>query len=127
MRPLIRRFAPAVVAAALLSCDQDDETVSQSLLGVWNVVGYEEAGVAGTVSGTVSFNANGTVSFAYSLTLPGEPTLVVLASGTWDQSGRNVSLLLDGTAFSYSVEFSGDMAELRQFGGSGIVYLLQRA
>lgn len=128
MPTLLRRSALALAAAAsLASCNQDDEIVSQTLLGTWALISYEEAGIAGTVSGTAEFRSNGSVDLAYSLTLPGEPTLVVLSSGTWDQNGNNVNLTLEGVSYSYTVEFSGDVAILRQFGGAGIIYGLQRA
>ncbi len=92
----IRACAPFLVLLAL-GCggSTDPDPMSLSLVGTWDCIGFTLEETVGECTGTWVFRADGTVSMEEPVTPGGGSPLLVLGSGTYEQSGT--TLVLDGT------------------------------
>jgi hypothetical protein len=59
----------------------------ETLVGSWDLIGFTDAGVPDTTSGTAVFRPDGTFEVDGTVTFPGEPPDPILVDGTYHQSG----------------------------------------
>jgi hypothetical protein len=114
-----RRFGVVVVGLALAAlgagCGKDSTSPAISLVGSWDFIGFSDAGVAATTTGTWVFGSDGTFSVAGTVTFPGEPTDSIVVAGTYTQSGNSVTLSVAGApATSWTLTASGDQVTLTE-------------
>jgi hypothetical protein len=107
----------AVVLLSLSSCGTDNSTQpSQTLEGVWNLVGYSDHGVSGVTTGSVRFGNDARFVVNGTVTYPGEPVDTLDISGTYQIVGKTVVLTTADDTGTWSVVFSGDQAVLALIG-----------
>ena len=109
-RPVYRVFLVGALTLAVLSCGGSDSSgPSVSLVGQWDFIGFSDAGVDATTTGTVVFGADGTVSWNGTVTFPGEPTEAISVSGTYQQTGNTLVLTFGAEpSTTWTIAVSGD-------------------
>lgn len=117
-----------MVAAAVLAAGCESATEpGGSLEGTWNMIAFRSDGVDATITGTMVFAANGTVTANGVVTYPGEPPDTLADTGTWVQAGGQLVLTLGGDTGTWSLTFSGDQVVLQLLGDASASRLtLQR-
>lgn len=111
MRRLIDNLGVALcLGMAALSCGGSQGTQpSASLLGEWDFIGFSDAGVVATTTGTVVFRADGTLSWNGTVTFPGEPTDPIALDGTYRQTGNTLVLTFGAEpSTTWTISASGD-------------------
>jgi hypothetical protein len=107
-------LAVALFACALSGgCGEDATAPASSLVGTWDIIGFTDAGVAATTTGTWVFRSDETFSVNGTVTFPGEPADPIVFDGTYAQSGMTVSLVITGEATtSWRLAATGDQVTL---------------
>jgi hypothetical protein len=85
-----------------------------SLVGTWDYIGFTDDGVAAQTTGTWVFEADGTFTVKGTVTFPGEPTDDISNSGTFEQNGTAVVLILGSDRSDWTLSASGDVATLTE-------------
>jgi hypothetical protein len=99
---MIRGLRTASLGVALLAsalaggCGKDATAPDTSLVGTWDIIGFTDAGVTASTTGTWVFRSDGTFTVDGTVTFPGEPTDPILLAGTYTQNGLSVSLTVPG-------------------------------
>jgi hypothetical protein len=91
------RAGRLVFVAAMMSfaCGGGDTAgPSPSLVGSWEFVGFSDAGVQASTTGSVVFRADETFSWEGTVTFPGEPLDSIVVSGTYHQDGSDLVLTI---------------------------------
>ena len=94
MRRLISNLSVALcLSMTALGCGGDDGSEpAQTMVGDWDFIGFSDAGVGATTTGTAVFRADGTMSFDGTVTYPGENTEDLAVEGTYEQTGSSLVL-----------------------------------
>lgn len=95
---------------ALAGCGGSDGSgPSVSLVGTWDFIGFSDAGVEATTTGTVVFGADGTVTWDGTVTFPGEPTDAISVTGIYQQTGSTLVLTFGAEpSTTWTIAASGD-------------------
>jgi hypothetical protein len=114
--PALARWSRGGIILLLLagsSCSEPAEP-QISLIGLWDLVAFTDAGVAATAAGTAAFGSNGTFSVEGTITFPGEPTDSVSVSGTYRQTGNVVRLTAQQESNDWRIQRNGDQVILTE-------------
>jgi hypothetical protein len=116
MRILNSRFLMLLCLVGLpLACgDEPSAPPGFSLVGTWDWIGFTDAGVTATVTGTMVFRANGTWTGEGTVTFPDEAPESLSATGTYQQTGDQVVLVLNGGSTTWNISGSQDTVVLTE-------------
>ncbi|MGZ8392388.1 MAG: lipocalin family protein [Gemmatimonadales bacterium] len=107
-----RLLAVVVLSIGLLGCGESPTQPTPTLVGVWELVGYSDAGTPAATTGTAEFRLDGTFGVSGTLTFPGEPPDPVATSGTYEVEEDQVELTtLDGSGL-WTLGFAGQEVSL---------------
>jgi len=116
MRRLISNLSVALcMSMTALGCGGDDgPEQAPSMVGDWDFIGFSDAGVEATTTGTVVFRADRSMSFDGTVTYPGENTEELAVEGTYEQTGSSLVLTVEGESSTWTMAPSGDEVLLTQ-------------
>lgn len=103
----------ALLLAAAVGCAPTEP--SDSLAGTWDMIGFSADGqTAQSITGTATFDDNGTVVFDGMLTYAGTSPNPVDNNGQWTQSGNSLTMVIAGSSSEWALTFSGNQVVLQQ-------------
>ena len=109
------REAALIALLAFTCAGCSDETGPQiSLVGVWDFIGFSDAGIEASTTGTWEFEASNSFHVQGTITFPGEPTDSIVASGSYDQQGSQVQLTIGVDTGSWTLTGEGDVVVLTE-------------
>ncbi len=116
MKRLISKLGIALcLSMTALGCGGDDgPEQAPSMVGEWDFIGFSDAGVEATTTGTVVFRADRTMSVNGTVTYPGENTEEVIVDGTYQQTGSSLVLTIDADPGTWTIAASGAEVVLTQ-------------
>jgi hypothetical protein len=116
MRRLISKLGVALcLSTTALGCGGDDgPEQAPSMVGNWDFIGFSDAGVEATTTGTVVFRADRTISIDGTVTYPGENTEDLAVEGTYEQTGSSLVLTFESSSSNWTIAASGDEVLLTQ-------------
>ena len=106
---LMRALALPVLLL-IAACPGDDVP---SLQGAWTMVAFRADGADATITGTMTFAANGTVTAVGQVTFPGEAPDSLNDTGTWEQHGETLTMTIGGDTGTWALAFDGDRVVLQ--------------
>lgn len=65
-------------------------------MGVWDFIGFTDAGVTAVTTGTWTFAPDGSLAVDGTVTFPGEAPDTLVVTGAYVQQGRSVELIIGG-------------------------------
>jgi hypothetical protein len=117
MKRLISKLGIALcLSMAALGCGGDDGSEPpQTMVGDWDFIGFSDAGVEATTTGTAAFRADGTLSWNGTVTYPGESTDPLVFDGTYEQTGSSLVLTVGSDpGTNWTIAVSGNEVLLTQ-------------
>ena len=85
-----------------------------SLVGVWDFVGFTDAGVAAVTTGTWTFGTDSSVNASGTVTFPNEPTDSLEVTGTYIQNGNTVHLIIGTGSGDWTMTGNADQIVLTE-------------
>ena len=103
----------ATLAWASVACS--DETGPQiTLTGTWDFIGFSDAGIDASTTGTWTFETNNAFHVRGTITFPSEPTDSLVVSGSYSQQGSQVELTIGVDTGSWTLSGDGDVVVLTE-------------
>ena len=109
----MKRALQPILVLALAGCS-NGTSPSVSLVGVWDFVGFTDAGAAAVTTGTWSFATDSSVAVRGTVTFPSEPTDSLEVTGTYVQYGTTVHLIIGTGSGDWSITVDGDQVVLTE-------------
>ena len=103
-----------ILVLALAGCSNDETGPSVSLVGIWDFVGFTDAGVAAVTTGTWTFETDSSVAVEGTVTFPGEPTDSLVVTGTYRQDGNTVHLIIGAGSGDWTITGNEDQIVLTE-------------
>lgn len=108
--------AAALIALLAFTCAgcSDGSGPQVSLAGNWDFIGFTDAGIEATTTGTWTFEANGSFNVRGTVTFPGEPTDSVVSSGTYSQDGQQLELMIGVDTARWTIAGANELIVLTE-------------
>ena len=108
MSPLLKKpsLGLAVALVFVATAAVGSATLDHSLIGSWDLIGFSDGGVDAVTTGSAIFGEDGTFTIAGTITFPGEPTDNVSVTGTYEQTGDSVVLIIGQSPSTWALLFS---------------------
>lgn len=119
-----RGVSTTVLLLATVSCSSTEPI--PSIVGSWSMIAFRSDGVDATITGTMVFAANGTVTANGTITFPLEAPETLADTGTWSQAGRTLTLNLGGDTGTWELAFTGSDVVLQLQGDASASRLTLR-